>query len=68
MGESSVLDIKKCKIKHCGEIKFKTLQNLGRGKIFQYKEIGNKILVFKKGINILVTKEEFKNCFDILQR
>ena len=40
--------------------------NFGRGKKFEYQYItGNRVRIFKKGIQLIMSKEELNNNFEI---
>ena len=63
--------IRHSKINRCilkGNVKHNRY-NFGRGKKFNFKYIGNnKVLIFKKGFEEIIAKEEFNDKFEICAR
>ena len=57
----------KCKLKKNVSKKINQL-NFGRGKKFEYQYItGTRVRIFKKGIQLIMSKEEFNNNFEIIE-
>ena len=57
----------KCKLKKNVSKKINQL-NFGRGKKFEYQYItGNRVRIFKKGIQLIMSNEKFNNNFEIIE-
>ena len=58
----------KCKLKKNVSKKINQL-NFRRGKKFVYPQYitGNRVRIFKKGIQLIMSKEEFNNNFEIIE-